>query len=95
MLVSSSSFEESLGEEEARRGSSKAFPASLIRIVKSSTITSRGKSSDLNIAIRQARLTDKSGTEIPAFWLALWQLNPKSINLEVARENLETSSNIL
>ena len=82
MLVSSSSFEGSLAGDEASLGSSKAFPASLIKIVKSSTMTSWDKTSDLNIAIRQARFTDKRGTEIPALRPALWQLNPKPTKLK-------------
>jgi hypothetical protein len=80
VLVASSSLD-GLVDEEVSRGSNNALPASLIKIVKSSTITPFDKSSDLKMAIKQARFTDKSGTDMPALQLEAWQLNPKPISL--------------
>lgn len=82
MLVASSSLEGyAEDDDDASLGSRRALPASLIRTVTSSCKTVDAKSSDRKSAIKHARFTDKSGTDIPALNVAWWQLKPKSINL--------------
>lgn len=82
MLVDSSSLEGSAeDDDETSLGSRRALPASLIRAVTSACRRVDAKSSDRNSAIKHARFTDKSGTDIPALNEAWWQLKPKSINL--------------
>jgi hypothetical protein len=71
-----------LEDELASLLSRRAFPASLIKIVKSSTATFVAKSSDRKIAIKEAKLTDRRGTDMPAEHCRSWQLNPKPINLK-------------
>jgi hypothetical protein len=82
VLVASSSLEGSTeDDDEASLGSRRALPASLIRAVTSPCKSVDAKSSDRKSAIKHARFTDKSGTDIPALSEAWWQLKPKSINL--------------
>ncbi len=49
-------------------GSSRAFPASFIKMVQSSTCTALDRSFNQNIAIKLARLTGRRGTKTPALY---------------------------